>query len=227
MGKNFFFLLICQVLLGGTPHDYLAGKIPEGNCRYETFKYALQLLEKREGKTIVETGTARYGARYFDSDGGSTIIFAEWSRDHKAEFFSVDLSSMNLNNAKEAVFLYVPDYEKNIHYVCSDSVAYLSQFNRPIDFLYLDSYDYELDNPEPSQLHHLNEIEAAYPFLTENSIVMIDDCDLPGGGKGKLAIEFLLNRGWRIVKSQYQAILCYKNLPKLGHLEGSLRLTNH
>src|ERR1700738_1532650 len=107
MWKNALLLLFFSALLEGAPHDYLADKIPENNCRYETFKYALELLEKLEAKTIVETGTARYGSRYFDSDGGSTIIFAEWSRDHQAEFFSVDLSSMNLENAKEAVSLHV------------------------------------------------------------------------------------------------------------------------
>jgi hypothetical protein len=76
-----------------------------------------------------------------------------------------------------------------------------------IDFIYLDSYDYELNNPIGSQLHHLKEIEAAHPFLRESSVIMIDDCDLPEGGKGKFAIEFLLERGWRVVKKQYQVIL--------------------
>jgi predicted O-methyltransferase YrrM len=207
-----FFLSLCICSSGfaaitGNPRDYLLNKIPPGNCRYVTMQYALQLMEERNAQTIVETGTARYGTRYFDSDGGSTIIFSEWARDHQAEFYSIDLSSMNLSAAKDAVALYVSDYPDNIHYICSDSIAYLGTFNRPIDFLYLDSFDYELDDPVPSQQHHLKEIKAVYPFLTDTTIIMIDDCDLPGGGKGKLVIEYLLERGWKIVKNHYQVIL--------------------
>lgn len=54
---------------------------------------------------------------------------------------------------------------------------------------YLDSFDFDISNPLPSQKHHLKEIEAAYDKLTDNSVVMIDDCDLPGGGKGKGVIS--------------------------------------
>jgi hypothetical protein len=79
----------------------------------------------------------------------------------------------------------------------------------PIDFLYLDSYDYEWNNPSPSQEHHLREIQAAFPRLHENSVVMIDDCALPQGGKGKLAIEYLKERGWKILLEQYQTILIF------------------
>ncbi len=128
------------------------------------------------------------------------------ARDHGAEVFSVDISAVNLACAKEAVEAYVP--EGNVHYICEDSVAYLTAFGQGIDFLYLDSYDYELDNPAPSQKHHLKEIEAAYPFLKDRAIVMIDDCDLPGGGKGGLVIDFLLERGWVVLQSGYQVILC-------------------
>lgn len=56
-------------------------------------------------------------------------------------------------------------------------------------------------------MHHCREIIAAYPWLTPHSVVMIDDCDLPYGGKGKLAIEYLTNRGWVIFRSGYQVIL--------------------
>ena len=203
----FFFLLSACSLCAKESSDYLKHKIPLENHRYRTFLRALQLMEERDLRTIVETGTARFGDRYFDSDGGSTIIFAEWAQDHRADLFTVDISMTNLAISQSAVERYVSGSRENIHYICSDSIAYLRKFNQTIDFLYLDSFDYELDNPSPSQLHHLQEIEAAYPFLSKHSIVMIDDCDLPGGGKGKLAIEFLLQRGWKILHEGYQVIL--------------------
>ncbi len=206
-----FFLGVSSLSLFAeipTHHDYLEGKVTPEHGRYETMQLVLQLIEEMGAQTLVETGTARDGtAGFTDGDGGSTIIFAEWARDHGAEFFSVDISQKNLKKAQEAVKRTVVGHENKVHFICSDSVAYLRDFNQPIDFLYLDSYDFDPDNPGPSQHHHLREIRAAYPFLTKNSIVMIDDCNLVHGGKGKLAIEFLLQHGWKIVCNRYQVIL--------------------
>jgi hypothetical protein len=53
----------------------------------------------------------------------------------------------------------------------------------------------------------LKEIEAAYSKLTDQSVVMIDDCQLPQGGKGKLIIDFLIKRGWKKVFDGYQVIM--------------------
>lgn len=192
-------------LFGKPPHEYLEGKIPRNNARYQTFEYALRLLEERNARTIVETGTARFGDREFVGDGGSTIIFAEWGKDHGAEFFSIDKSMENIIVSRRATERHVPNYQ--VYYIYSDSIAFLQGFNREIDFLYLDSFDYDPENPFPSQEHHLKEIVAAYPFLTEKSVVMIDDCKLPGGGKGGLAIRFLLSKGWRLLQNGYQVIL--------------------
>lgn len=200
-------ILGVHLLFATQPSDYLTNKIPSSNQRYETFRIVLELLETRNVHTIVETGTARYGSANFDGDGGSTIIFSEWALDHNADFYSIDIDNANITTAKEAVSLYFPEQKDKIHFICCDSVSYLTHFGRSIDFLYLDSYDYELDNPAPSQVHHLKEILAAYPLLTEKCIIMIDDCALVGGGKGKLVIDFLLQRGWKIVKDSYQVIL--------------------
>ena len=92
----------------------------------------------------------------------------------------------------------------------SDSANFLQNFDQPIDFLYLDSWDYSETDPSPAQHHCLREIKAAYDKLTKNSIVMIDDCNIPGGGKGKLAIEWLLERGWYLHRNRHQVILLKK-----------------
>jgi hypothetical protein len=101
----------------------------------------------------------------------------------------------------------VQPYMDHITFVESDSVQFLKEFDKEIDFLYLDSFDYEKENPLPSQEHHLKEIQVVYNKLKPESIVMIDDCDLPGGGKGRLAIDFLTARGWKVVFKSYQVIL--------------------
>jgi hypothetical protein len=186
-------------------HPILVRKHEKGSLRYDSFNRVLYLMEERQVKTIVETGTTRAGwsPGTFGGDGGSTIIFGEWAMKNNAALFSVDISPEAVLKAKQAV----RTFGDHVQIFQNDSIAFLKDFPHQIDMLYLDSYDYDSLDPGLSQRHHLKEIEAAYPKLTDRSIVMIDDCALPYGGKGKLVIEFLRERGWQIYMSQYQVIL--------------------
>lgn len=183
--------------------QYLEKRLHSGDKRYWTMLAALKLCEAREVKVMIETGTARNGDKNFVGDGGSTIIFGNWAYDHQVPFYSVDISPVSVWHAKEATKAYA-DF---VEVVCGDSIEFLQNFDQPIDFLYLDSYDFELWNPKPSQEHHLKEIIAAYPKLHAQSIIMIDDCELPYGGKGTLVIDFLKQEGWKISHKGYQVIM--------------------
>ncbi|MBI3901288.1 MAG: class I SAM-dependent methyltransferase, partial [Chlamydiia bacterium] len=147
--------------------------------------HAVSLLKQRGAKVLVETGTARDGRKNFDGDGGSTIIFGEWAKHHQALLYSVDIDPTAVKIAKSVTKKFGP----SVHVICSNSITFLENFQGPIDFLYLDSYDFDANEPLPSQEHHLKEIIAAYPKLHKDSIVMIDDCGLPHGGKGVLVID--------------------------------------
>lgn len=182
---------------------YLSGRIETSDKRYPSFLMALELLKERKAKVFVETGTARYGDQQYIGDGGSTIIFGDWATQHHATLHSVDMDSAAIEKAKSVTKGYV----KNINFCLSDSIEFLREFPQFIDFLYLDSYEYNSSNPLPSQTHHLNEMMAAYPILHEKSVVMVDDCDLPEGGQGKFVIEFLTERGWKVIFKGYQTIL--------------------
>ncbi len=148
-------------------------------------------MAKRKAQILVETGTARGGRSNCAGDGCSTPIFAEWASQHGALLYSVDIDRTALITAERCL----GDLYKYVKFVHSDSIVFLKNFNQKIDFLYLDSYDFDFKNPLPSQQHHYQEIVAAYPWLTDQTIILIDDCDLPHGGKGKLVIEFLLEKG--------------------------------
>lgn len=187
--------------------DYLADRICSDDKRFSTFQTCFKLLEERNAKILVETGTARNGVKNCAGDGCSTVLFADWAKDHNATLFSVDIDPNAIAESSEAV----EHINNMVQFITHDSIAFLRSFGQPIDFLYLDSYDYDFENPKPSQMHHLCEIEAALPFLHKNTIVMIDDCDLPHGGKGKLAISFLKSHGWHVLASGYQTILIYPN----------------
>lgn len=210
--RRFLVLLLClgtsaSLLAGNCPcKKFLEGRIPEKTHRYNTFLYALNLMEERHVQTIVETGTARNGLKNCLGDGCSTMIFGDWARTHNAKLYSVDIDSQSLSNAAQDLGASL----SFVNLVHSDSISYLRNFDKPIDFLYLDSYDFESNNPDPSQQHHLKELLAAYPKLHANTIVMIDDCDLPHGGKGKLVIDYLLQHDWKIVEQGYQVVLVRK-----------------
>lgn len=181
----------------------LRGRLSFHDKRYATFRRAIQLMEERGARVLVETGTARGGENNFEGDGGSTIIFADWASKHDAYLYSVDIDKRAIEEAKQAT----TSFSKSVGLLQIDSVKLLQQFPGKIDFLYLDSFDFEVSNPKPSQEHHLKEIKAAYDKLTNQSVVMIDDCALPEGGKGKEVIAFLLDKGWIILEEGYQVIM--------------------
>lgn len=57
----------------------------------------------------------------------------------------------------------------------------------------------------PCQEHCLAEIQAAAPSLTPGAVVLIDDV-LPGGGKPRLAKEWMRAQGWLHVLEDYQTL---------------------
>lgn len=187
---------------------FLKNRINPSSSRYVTYQYVLNLMQQRNVKTIVETGTARGGSKNCGGDGCSTLIWGDWAVQKGGMVYSVDIDVSALKESKDACQCCLG----NIIFIESDSIAFLKNFDQPIDFLYLDSYDFDESNPSPSQEHHLKEIMAAYPRLHAKTIIMIDDCGLPYGGKGPLVIQYLLERGWKIALSEYQVILILPTL---------------
>ena len=176
--------------------------------RRDTFRAALRLAEARGARTLVETGSARGGLGATRREGASTIVFATWARLHGAVLHSVDLDPASVEAARRAVTEL--GLQEHVRFHVGDSVAFLAAFEGPVDLLYLDSYDYDRKNPavqRASQSHHLREYEAVERRLHNGSVVLIDDCRLPGGGKGKLVIEAMLARGWRMARRGYQVLL--------------------
>jgi predicted O-methyltransferase YrrM len=158
---------------------------------------------QRNVKIMVETGTARHGYPTCRSDGCSSIIFGHYAKITGAKLYSVDIDPLACVRAKAAT----KEFSDSIDIVTSDSLPYLRDFSQGlIDFLYLDSFDWTPHTTALTQEHHLKEINAAYDKLHARSIVMMDDCTLPGGGKCKLVDEFLTAKGWTRVFNSYQII---------------------
>ncbi|GJM27534.1 MAG: hypothetical protein DHS20C17_01690 [Cyclobacteriaceae bacterium] len=184
------------------PKRYNFGK------RRDTLKKVLEMLDAREAKVLLETGISREGLKNTKGDGASTILFGIWAKQHQAKLYSVDIDPKAVSVANKQIdAMDLTDY---VFTHVSDSVAYLKLFDQQVGFLYLDSYDYDKRDKsiqKMSQLHHLNEFKAIESRLKDNCVVLIDDCNLPGGGKGKTVIEYMLKRNWEIVMQEYQVIL--------------------
>lgn len=205
--------------------------------RYPTMELALRLFAGRGGKTIVETGSVRMAEDW--GAGMSTVIFGEFVSKHGGHLWTVDNDSSHLATCRQLT----AEYAAHITYCESDSVEFLAQWarrgSRPIDLLYLDSWDYpygellnlyggyvdihqairtlqELGDEKivelygnlvlPCQEHCRNELLAAWPTLHEQSIVLIDDNGLPGGGKPRLAHQVLKERGWQCLLAGRQTL---------------------
>ncbi|MDT8346962.1 MAG: class I SAM-dependent methyltransferase [Flavobacteriaceae bacterium] len=184
------------------PAHYNFGK------RQASFIATLDLLDSRSSKTLIETGTARKGLANVKGDGAGTILFGIWAKQNNATLHSVDIDGQAVAASRAAVKAEKLDDVVSVHEM--DSLKFLAEFKDPVDFLYLDSYDYDEKDPvvqQKSQEHHLLEFKAIEDQLHDKSVVLIDDCGLKGGGKGKTVIAYMQSKGWRIFLEAYQVLL--------------------
>lgn len=171
-----------------------------GPQRWETFLEATKLAHEIGVKCIIETGTWRGIA----ADGQSTLLLAKLAIELGSDFYSVDNNADHIEASKSkmrelGMF--------NVQHSLCDSTFFLSIFASPVQLLYLDSYDYSESNPEPAQLHQMSEIGAAWGKLRGSNIVLLDDCNIPGGGKGVMTTKWLIERGYKLHMSKYQNLL--------------------
>jgi len=202
--------------------------------RWPTMKMALNLFLQNGGGTIVETGCQRelddWGA------GASTSIFAKVLEHYKSgHLYSIDNNSEHICRAAT----FIQEYADYVDLILDDSINGLNTLNKSIELLYLDSFDYpieELAKPYggfdhwneallalermteqevlnqfgndllPSQEHCLKELLAAEPHLHSGSVLLIDDNTLPGGGKGRLTREYLLDKRWLLLLDYHQSL---------------------
>lgn len=175
--------------------------------RAEAFALMLNYIkDNRPNPLIIETGCARKEDN-FDGDGMSTLIFDSFITElGQGEFHSVDILQENVDFARTKIL----NPNSKVH--CSDSVKFLYgvtqdclQTNRHIDLLYLDSFDFDPNDPHPSSLHHIYELTAAIPSLKPGSLIAVDD-NFGESGKGAYVKHFMDLLGKPRVYEGYQWI---------------------
>ena len=176
--------------------------------RFWTFKIALNLFLQKGGNLILETGCLRlkddWGA------GCSTLIFGDFCTYFDKKLLTVDSNRGNLEIARRETI----DYSQAIEYISQDSLTFLADYKgEKIDLLYLDSFDASLSDEiltKKSQEHQLKEMQLILPSLSSEAIVLLDDNNLPFGGKTKLTKEFLLSNNFKLLMDFHQSLF-YRN----------------
>jgi hypothetical protein len=167
------------------------GRNPQRD-RASSLSIVFELLDEKEDKNflIVETGCMRadHGQLALGDDGASTYIFDDFINYYDGEVLSVDINQDNV----------LPEEKK-------------------IDFLYLDSFDFEPNDPIPSQEHHLKELCAVMKNLKKGTIVCVDDhlntpnfdqyrASLARGGKAAFIEHFMDDIGAELLHDGYQIL---------------------
>jgi hypothetical protein len=191
--------------------------------RADSFGKVFSYLDRLDRPVvIVETGCVRRKEAW-EADGQSTILFDKYAKFHPGSL----LLSVDIDPAATAVCRSLVRPEVQIH--TGDSVAFLKTLvdarppqAKPIDLLYLDSFDVDLHNPLPSANHALKELLMAAPLLSHEALVVVDDSPLSllgtanpdgsitlvdtprTGGKGRLISEYATQTGAKLYFADYQ-----------------------
>jgi len=186
----------------------------------------IELLKLLEAKVIVEIGSTRHETtqnciNYFDNaykmkecdappccqDGHSTHF---WAREG-FEVHTVDVDNhcktQLENQYKYHIKQAIPD---NLHiHIPQCGIEFLKNFDKQIDFLYLDGWDVGSDMYAE---RHLEAYLAAKTKLAPLHLVSIDDTDFiePVGGKDKILAPYLLENGYIKIISGRQSVFINK-----------------
>ena len=165
---------------------------------------------------ILETGSGYIANN--ESFASMTYVFSKMIKNIKGgSLLTVDINEDHLNKCKEIT----KDFSDIIDYKLGDSVNVLRNldldFVKSLDLIILDSYDLYLFNPDPSAIHHLQELLSLYTRINKNCLIAIDDNYLPGNwikwnwddgrseifetkdkliGKGMYCHDFLIKNDW-------------------------------
>lgn len=167
--------------------------------RNGSFSRVIEILENTYSQpiTIVETGCIRNVTEESKfGDGWSTLNWDYYSKRTGSKVYVVDIDENHLNQSKKIV----PESEYVI-YTQDDSVHYLQHFDKKIDLLFLDSFDYcgDEENIRACHNHSLNEVKAAWDKLNDQCFILIDDVfNDQWAGKGELSIPYLLSNGFNL-----------------------------
>lgn len=178
--------------------------------RYASFRIVFDEMLRRKSRdfTIVETGCAHGGGW---CHGSSSFLFFEFLNVFGGKLVSIDIDPRHLE-ACATLLDTVRPHTGRARFVpmAGDSVSILKALPDSADFVYLDSWDLDPKDPEPSMRHHLAEFKAAKDIFirSQDLVVAVDDNLQPLDiGKGKYVREWAQQARQNILMDGYQLVL--------------------
>ena len=176
--------------------------------RFSGFKIIFEslLFKKSNNFVIVETGCQRqendWGA------GQSSLLFYEFLNFFDGKLISLDNNIFHLNRSKKILRKKFPWSTVPLVQMLGDSVTKLKKIEAPVDLVYLDSYDLDPSNPEPSMAHHLKELGSIKEILRQSiePLIAIDD-NFTDVGKGKYVLDWARKTGQKVLYNGYQTVI--------------------
>lgn len=168
--------------------------------RAPTFVEAAKFILGLNKPYLIETGCFR-GCT---GDGQSTAILATLVKETGGRFESYELHEHNIEKAVEHI--HSMDLVGVAVFVLGNSLATLPAIMDKVSFAYLDSYDFEEHKALDAQNHQLREVEILLPKMAHHSAFLLDDCDLPLGGKAGLSVPLILANGYKETATGYQRL---------------------
>ncbi len=161
--------------------------------RIATTRRTLDALSRFGAKVLVECGSLREAV----ADGSGTTTWADHCSEHGGHLWTVDIEPAATAFCRQHVDAAV----------CSpinqDAREFLTRFEQPIDFLYLDATDCFV--PGYKEAHRQMYQSARF---AERAVLLIDDWGFDGrGGKGELVVPLALADGFVPVAEGYQLLL--------------------
>ncbi len=169
-----------------------------------SFDLMLTHLKGMQAPEIVETGCIR-AEEDWRGAGFSSYLLGAFAVVKEGRLESVDITPANCAFAQKWTRIF-----NSTEIKCQDSVAYLRERQKPVDLLFLDSWDtYVAGFAE----HGLREIQEAEHLLHADSMVVYDDTYIRAGkwqGKGSLGVPWMLDHGWKVLHAGHQTVLVRK-----------------
>lgn len=168
--------------------------------RRSGFAAIMKHLDASPPGFIVETGVSRKPDNWA-GDGMSTALWS-WVLGLRLDMqaFSIDLD--------ESACAWAREQFPTVNVVCGDSVQTLAALARDVlsmtRVLYLDSFDWSMEQNLDSAFHHFKELATVWAILPSGCLIVVDDRHSDLWGKHAAVAAFMANLGIAPVFVGYQ-----------------------
>lgn len=183
-------------------------QIPFSAVRKDAMERTFLELDKMVSPNIVEVGRTRHPFG-MDSDGYSTIHFAQYVASHSGQLVSIDNDPTTEPVCRTILELAKVD-TATILFVNVPSDELILPVDMPtISLLFLDGPDCDGDKAETSALWHLGCFQCLKSYILPGGLVLVDDCfdAIVPAGKGRDVVPYMLNERYVPLYTGYMWLL--------------------